>query len=447
MAVTILGDNSVSVVIVDGPSVSVNLPADSGASSVSVSSGVAPLPVVVTDGPSISVDVAQSQLSGVDVYGGIGPTIFVNGTMTGVIGTIGINPFLAGPNITISTAGGSITVIGRDPPVYSVQGKTGTVSLVVADLTAAAASHTHSTTDISGLTTTIKTFANVYSVQGKTGTVSLVVADLTAAAASHTHSTTDISGLTTTIRSVSPVFSVQGKTGTVSLVVADLTAAAASHTHSTTDISGLTTTIQAFSHVFSVQGKTGTVSLVVADLTAAAASHTHSTTDISGLTTTIKSFANVFSVQGKTGTVTLSGDDIVSSVDGYYVTTDDTLNQVVFKLDTAIDEKSDKASVLGLGDLPSDVYYIAGRTSTMDARFPLGLGHQGKGLIVSNENYTKIATSDGFVHSLRGCTGTVSLQGGANVNISVSGNTITISAAANTNAVAASLWPAFILGG
>jgi hypothetical protein len=33
------------------------------------------------------------------------------------------------------------------------------------------------------------------------------------------------------------------------------------------------------------------------------------------------------------------------------------------------------------------------------------------------------------------------------VNLSVSGNTITISAAGNTNAVAAALWPAFILGG
>jgi hypothetical protein len=119
----------------------------------------------------------------------------------------------------------------------------------------------------------------------------------------------------------------------------------------------------------------------------------------------------------------------------------------VYKLDLAISDKSDKASVLGLSDLASDVYYIAGRASLLDARFPVGLGKQGKGLIVSNENHTKIATSDGFVHTLNGCTGTVSLEAGPNVSLSVSGNTITISAAGNTNAVAAVLWPAFILGG
>lgn len=106
--------------------------------------------------------------------------------------------------------------------------------------------HTHATTDIASFTTSIKTFANVYSVQGKTGTVTLTVQDLSAAASSHSHSTTDITSFTASIKTFANVFSVQGKTGTVTLTVQDLSAAAASHTHS---------------YVLSLNGATGAISI------------------------------------------------------------------------------------------------------------------------------------------------------------------------------------------
>jgi hypothetical protein len=77
------------------------------------------------------------------------------------------------------------------------------VTLTVSDLTAAAASHSHTTTDVSGLVTTIQAYGGkVASVQGKVGTVTLSISDLTAAAASHTHSTTSINSFTAAVSSV-----------------------------------------------------------------------------------------------------------------------------------------------------------------------------------------------------------------------------------------------------
>jgi hypothetical protein len=100
-----------------------------------------------------------------------------------------------------------------DVTVASVNGKTGVVSLVVDDITAAAAVHGHVAADVSDLTTV----ANVVSVNGKTGVVSLVVDDITAAAAVHGHVAADVSDLTT----VANVVSVNGITGAPSIVAGD----------------------------------------------------------------------------------------------------------------------------------------------------------------------------------------------------------------------------------
>lgn len=223
----------------------------------------------------MSVTITNGNAIQVGISAGIGPTVVVNGTSTSIVGTAGVNPFVAGANITITTTGGGITVIGRDPPVYSVNGKSGTVVLSVVDITAAAASHTHLTSEISSFSAAAASFAPVQSVAGRAGAVSLTTAD--------------VSGLTAAIQTFAKVASVQGKTGTVTLSVSDITAAAASHTHSTTDVSGLTAAIQTHSKVASVQGKSGTVTLTVSDLTAAAFSHTHTTTDITGFASALGS--------------------------------------------------------------------------------------------------------------------------------------------------------------
>jgi len=203
-------------------------------------------PVSVTSGAQ-STNAVQVQVSP-----GIGPSIVVNGTSTSIVGTAGINPFIAGENITITTTGGGITVIGRDPPVLSVNGRTGSVVLSVVDLTAASASHSHLAKDVSDFSDAAAAASPVQSVAGRVGNVTLT--------------TTDISQFTTGVRTFSRVQSVSGRTGVVSLT--------------TTDISGLTAAIQSFSKVLSVQGKDGNVALTVSDITAAAASHTHSISDV-----------------------------------------------------------------------------------------------------------------------------------------------------------------------
>lgn len=271
-------------------------------------------PVSVTSGAQ-NTNAVQVQVSP-----GIGPSIVVNGTSTSVVGTAGINPFIAGDNITITTTGGGITVIGRDPPVLSVNGRTGSVVLSVVDLTAASASHTHDTAEISGLTEAVQAISPVASVHGRTGAVFLSVIDITAAPAVHTHSTSQVSGLVTLIQNNSKVLSVQGRTGNVSITAADVTAAEFSHTHSTSQIvdfdshthsASQITDLASFANVVSVQGRTGEVVLSVSDITAAPQEHTHpyvqSLSGVTGSLSIVGSGGVGVSASGTTITISGSG--------------------------------------------------------------------------------------------------------------------------------------------
>ena len=265
MSVTIVNGDSVQAgVSSNGLIVEVAVSQSNGSVSVVGGSGnVGPVQVSGPSpgGPPVSVSSGAQSTNAVQVQlsPGIGPSIVVNGTSTSIVGTAGINPFIAGDNITITTTGGGITVIGRDPPVYSVNGKSGTVVLSAADVTAAEAYHTHTISEVSGFSAAVASFSPVQSVAGRTGVVSLT--------------TTDVSGFTSAVRTFSRVQSVSGKTGVVSLT--------------TTDVSGFTAAVQAFSRVLSVQGKTSDVVLSVLDITAAAATHTHAMSDIAGLSPSV----------------------------------------------------------------------------------------------------------------------------------------------------------------
>ena len=253
--------------------------------------------VIVSGGGTIVASVDGGDSVNVEVAGGIGPAAVVN--TSGVI--VGVNPIVpsGGTNITVSGSTSAYTIHGPSDsyiagraPVQSVQGRAGNVVLTLSDITAAPLTHTHSTANIVGLTSTIQAFANVVSVQGRTGNVVLTLVDLTAAASSHTHTTTNITGFTAAAAAAAPVQSVAGRSGVVTL--------------STTDISGFTAAVQSFANVASVQGRTGSVVLTLVDLTAAASSHTHSTANITGLTA-------AFSVQGKTGNVVLTAGDLTAA--------------------------------------------------------------------------------------------------------------------------------------
>jgi fibronectin-binding autotransporter adhesin len=276
----------------------------------------------------------------------------------GVGGTLANTPLTAlqvtaGANITITTSAGVYTFIGPSVPIQSVNGQTGAVSLTLASLTAAAASHTHAMANIADLAFPVN------AVNGKTGTVVLTSVDVSAASASHSHVAANISNLT----SVANVVSVNGQTGVAVLNSTNVSAASAVHSHVAANISNLTSV----ANVVSVNGITGTPVIVggsgvtistagssitieaagatsggaglsdaapqalgvasagisglparadhvhslpsAADIGAAAASHTHAASQVTDLT----SFANVVSVNGKTGVVSLVASDVTAA--------------------------------------------------------------------------------------------------------------------------------------
>jgi hypothetical protein len=255
-----------------------------------------------------------------------------DGVDVAIGGTLAYSPLTAlqvtaGANITITTTSGVYTFIGPDVPVQQVNGQTGNVSLTLANLTAAAASHTHVMSDISDLV------FPVTKVNGKTGDVSLTVTDLTAALAVHTHSTTDVVGFTAAASAAAPVQQVAGRTGVISLVAADVSGLApvatsgsytslsdiptsftpSSHTHQASEITNLTSV----ANVVSVNGQTGVAVLSSTDVSAASAVHSHVAADVTDLT----SVANVVSVNGITGTpVIVGGSGVTVSTAGSSIT-------------------------------------------------------------------------------------------------------------------------------
>ena len=299
----------------------------------------------------------------------------------------------AGANITITTTSGVYTFVGPNVPVQSVNGQTGTVVLNLANLTAAAASHTHVMANITDLAFPVNT------VNGQAGTVLLTSTDVSAASAVHAHVASDITNLT----SVANVVSVNGQTGVAVLNSTNVSAASAVHTHVMANITDL-----AFP-VSSVNGKTGTVSLTITDLTAAAVSHTHVASDITNLT----SVANVVSVNGYTGVVALTTADITAAA------------------------ATHTHSMAEVADITFPVNSVNGKTGTVVlTNVDVSAAATSHTHVASDiTNLTSVAN----VVSVNGITGTPAIVGGVGVTVSTSGSSITIEAAAGGTASGASL--------
>jgi hypothetical protein len=195
------------------------------------------------------------------------------------------------------------TEAAKHGPVSSVNGRTGTVTLVASDVSAASASHTHVVANITDFATEAAKYGPVSSVNGRTGTVTLLASDVSAASASHAHVVADITDFSGEAAKYGPVSSVAGRTGTILITavdVSDFAAESAKH-----------------GPVSSVNGRTGTVTLVATDVSAASATHTHNATDIVNLT----SVANVVSVNGITGLpLIVAGSGIAVSTSGSNIT-------------------------------------------------------------------------------------------------------------------------------
>ena len=147
----------------------------------------------------------------------------------------------AAGSITIAAAGGtSGIVVGSATPLplgTAAAGTAGDASREdhvhampsAADVGAASAVHTHDAADVTDFATEAALYGPVSSVNGQTGTVTLVATDVSAASASHSHVAADVTDFVTEAAKVGPVSSVNGKTGTVTLVATDVSAASASH--------------------------------------------------------------------------------------------------------------------------------------------------------------------------------------------------------------------------
>ena len=217
---------------------------------------------------------------------------------------------IGGSNVTVTTTSGVFTIIGRDVPVDSVNGQTGTVLLTSSSVSAASAVHTHVVTDITDFAAEAAKYGPVSSVNGQTGTVSLTSADVSAASAAHSHTAGNITDFASEAAKFGPVSSVNGQTGTVSLTSAGVSAASAVHTHVVTDITDFAAEAAKYGPVSSVNGQTGTVSLAASDVSAASAVHTHVATDVTDFSTEAAKYGPVSSVNGQTGTVNLVASDV-----------------------------------------------------------------------------------------------------------------------------------------
>jgi hypothetical protein len=244
--------------------------------------------------PSVSVSgstVAVSVSSGVGPQGPAGKDGGAGvASLNGLTGTLTLasagGVTASGSTITIGGGGGASSwddLTGKPALVYSVAGRTGTVTL--------------STADISGFSAAASSAAPVQSVAGRTGAVTLTTAGVSGyqsppvtsvagRTGAVTLSTSDVTGFAAAAASAAPVQSVAGRTGAVTLT--------------TSDVSGYTAP-----PVTSVAGRTGAVTLT--------------TSDIGGYVA-----PPVSSVAGATGTVTFTAVGLATSVSGSAVTLDAT---------------------------------------------------------------------------------------------------------------------------
>lgn len=141
----------------------------------------------------------SSTSPGVSIGGGTSVSVAVSGPSSPVSVSLlaggstslpDITQLEAGTGITISTAANQFTIssystsqVASYSAVKSVNGKVGVVSLQAVDVTAAAVSHTHSTSDVVGITALIGSSSPVQSVAGRTGAITLTQADVSGLAA------------------------------------------------------------------------------------------------------------------------------------------------------------------------------------------------------------------------------------------------------------------------
>jgi hypothetical protein len=339
--------------------------------------------VSVSGGTSVAITVAGPTAHSIAVGGGIGPAGFLinPGTATNAFGTFQLT---AGDGITISTSAAQFQIasygtaaVSSLAPVQSVAGRSGAISLAVADVSGLAA------------------------VASSGSYTSLQNVPATFAPSAHNHDAAAISSGVLELARIPTI-------GYTALSGVPATFAPQAHTHSTADVVGLTASFSQIGHVHDY----------------AASVHTHSTADVVGYT-------SLPAQGGKAGPLVTDGTAATWAT--RYSVVDPVLVQgegMTLTRDTA----AGSITVAFAGGTSGIV--VSNATPQ-----PLGTAYAGVSGDAARADHVHLMPSasdvgaapasheHSYVQVLNGLTGTVSIAGGAGVTVSTASSSITIAAA------------------
>ena len=374
------------------------------------------------DGITISTSAAQFQISsyGTTAVSSFAPVQSVAGRVGSVV--LQASDVTAGTFATARIPTISYTALSNVPATFSPS------------------AHTHSTSDVVSFTAAAAAAAPVQSVAGRSGAVSLAVADISGLAAvassgsytslqnvpatfapsAHTHSTADITGITGSFAAASHTHDAAAITsgvlelariptiGFTALAGVPSTFSPQAHTHGTADVVGLTASFSQVGHTHDY----------------AATIHTHSTADITG-------YSSLPAQGGKAGPLVTDGTAATWTT--RYSVVDPVLVQgsgMTLTRDTSAG---------------SITVAFAGGTSGVSVSSatpqPLGTASAGSSGDASRADHVHLMPSAAdvgaaatghshpYVQVLNGLTGTLTIAGGSGVTVSTASSSITIAAA------------------
>ena len=362
--------------------------------------------------------------------------------------------------------------------------------------------HTHSTSDVMSFTAAAAAAAPVQSVAGRSGAVSLAVADISGLAAvassgsytslqnvpatfapsAHTHGTADITGITSSFAAAGHTHDAAAITsgvlelariptiGFTALSGAPTTFAPSAHTHSTADITGITGSFAAAGHTHDAAAiasgvlelaripTIGYTALSGVPTSFSPSVHTHSTADVVGLTASFSQLGHIHSTADITGYSSLpaqggkAGPLVTDGTAATWTTRYSVVDPVLVQGSGMTLTRDTSAGSITVA--------FAGGTSGVSVSSatpqPLGTAAAGSSgdaaradhvhLMPSAADVGAAATghSHPYVQVLNGLTGTIAISGGEGVTVSTASSSITIAAAGSYSLPTAS---SSVLGG
>jgi hypothetical protein len=362
--------------------------------------------------------------------------------------------------------------------------------------------HTHSTADVVSFTAAAAAAAPVQLVAGRTGAISLTVADVsglapvassgsytslqnvpaTFAPSAHTHGTADITGITSSFAAASHTHDATAIAsgvlelaripviGYTALSGVPTTFSPVAHTHSTADITGITSSFAAAGHTHDAAAVAsgvlelariptiGYTALSGVPTSFAPSVHTHSTADVVGLTASFSQLGHIHSTAEITGYSSLpaqagkAGPLVTDGTAATWTTRYGVVDPVLVQgagMTLTRDTSAGSITVAFAGGTSGIV--VSSATPQ-----PLGTASAGSSSDASRADHVHVMPSAAdvgaaaaghshpYVQVLNGLTGTIAISGGAGVTVSTASSSITIAAAGSFELPTAS---SSVLGG